>query len=127
MTRRLSGIPFALVPALLVVLTACGSSGGGKSEPTKTVTNGAITVDAFDNLHFDVGTIKTAAGPLTVTLDNKGAIDHTLKIEGTPLTLKAGGGKSATGTVTLKQGTYDFECTIPGHAAQGMRGKVIVS
>jgi plastocyanin len=127
MTRRLPGIRLALVPALLVVLAACGSSGGGKSEPTKAATNGAITVDGFDDLHFDVGTITTTAGPLTVTFENKGAMDHTFKIEGTPLTLKAGGGKSATGTVTLKKGTYDFECTIPGHAAQGMKGKVIVS
>jgi plastocyanin len=126
MARRLSGIHWAILPALVVVLTACGGSGGGKAEPTKTATNGAITIDAFD-IHFDIGTIKTAAGPLTVTLDNKGAIDHTFKIEGTPLTLKAGGGKSATGTVTLKPGTYSFECTIPGHAAQGMKGTVIVS
>ena len=109
------------------MLAACGgSSGGGASKATKTATNGAITIDAFD-VHYDIGTIKTAAGPLTVTLDNKGAIDHTFKIEGTPLTLKAGGGKSASGTVTLKPGTYSFECTIPGHAAMGMKGTVIVS
>ena len=107
-------------------LAAC-SSGSSKSEPTKTVTNGAITVDAFDSLHFDVGTIKTAPGQLTVTLVNKGAIEHTFKIEGTPLLLKTNGGKSATGSVTLAKGTYVFECTIPGHAAQGMKGTVVVS
>lgn len=108
-----------------VGLAACGSS-GGKSEPAKTATNGAITVDAFD-VHFDVGTINTTPGPLTVTLNNKGAIEHSFKIEGTPLTLKTDGGKSATGTVTLAKGTYSFECTVPGHAAQGMKGKVVVS
>jgi plastocyanin len=134
MTRRGRGLHSA-IPAVVVAiavlaplgLAACGGSGGSKSEPTKTVTNGAITVEAFDSLHFDVGTIKTAPGPLTVTLVNKGAIEHTLKIDGTPLLLKTNGGKSATGRVTLAKGTYVFECTIPGHAAQGMKGTVVVS
>ena len=35
--------------------------------------------------------------------------------------------RSATGTVTLAKGTYNFECTIPGHAAAGMKGKVVVA
>jgi hypothetical protein len=39
---------------------------------------------AFD-IHFDVGTIKTTAGPLEVTLNNKGAHAHAFKIEGTDL------------------------------------------
>jgi plastocyanin len=124
MTRRFLLVVLAVVAPLALV--ACSSSGGGKSEPTKAAANGAITIDAFD-IHFDIGTITTKAGPLTVTMDNKGAIPHTFKIEGTDLTLKANGGKSATGTYTLKKGTYTFECTIPGHAAQGMKGKVIVS
>jgi plastocyanin len=129
MPRRF-GLLLALVTLAIAGLSACGgsSSGGGSSssEPTKTATNGAITVDAFD-IHFDVGVIKTAAGPLTVTLVNKGAQEHTFKIEDTALDLKANGGKSATGTVTLAKGTYKFECTIPGHAQQGMKGTVEVS
>lgn len=122
---------FRLLSVLLVavcaasLLGACSSS--KSSEPTKTVTNGKITVDAFDSLHFDVGTIKTTAGPLQVTLVNKGALQHTLKVEGTDFELKTNGGKSDTGTVTLAKGTYKFECTIPGHAQQGMKGTIEVS
>ena len=107
-------------------LGACGGSGGGGSEPTKTATGGAITVGAYD-IRFDVGEIKAAPGPLTVTLDNHGAVEHTFKIDGTSLILRANGGKSATGSVTLAKGTYGFECTIPGHKAQGMKGTVVVS
>ena len=99
---------------------------GAKPRPTKTATNGKITVEAFD-IHFDVGEIKASPGPLKVTLDNKGAIGHDFKINGTPLHLKANGGKTDTGTVTLAKGTYEFECTVPGHAAQGMKGTVVVS
>ena len=50
-----------------------------------------------------------------------------IKINGTDMHLKANGGKTTSGTVTLAKGTYDFECTVPGHAAQGMKGTVVVS
>jgi plastocyanin len=125
MTRRLVlVVPVALAA---LALAACGSSGGSKSGASRTATDGKVTVAAFDSLKFDVKTINASPGPLTITLDNKGAIEHTLKIDGTDLELKADGGKSATGTVTLKSGTYDFECTVPGHASAGMKGKVVVS
>ena len=116
-----------LVALALGTLGACsGSSSGGDSAPTKTVTNGTITVKAHD-IGFDVGVIKTAPGPLTVTFENTGAQQHDFKINGTSLFLKADGGKSATGTVTLAKGTYDFECTIPGHKQAGMKGTVVVA
>ena len=121
MTRRALGF---LVVLAALVLAACSNSGGG-SGPTKTATGGAITVGAAD-LKFDVGEIRAAPGPLTVTLVNHGAIQHTFKIDGTSLELKTNGGNSATGTVTLAKGTYDFECTVPGHKAQGMKGTVVV-
>jgi plastocyanin len=124
MTLRRSICSLAAVCALLA-LGACSSS-SKSSEPTKTVTNGKITIDAFD-IHFDVGTIKTTAGPLQVTFTNKGALEHTFTIEGTDLDLKANAGKTDTGTVTLEKGTYKYECTVAGHAQQGMKGEIEVS
>jgi plastocyanin len=127
-----------VVPRTLAVVAAIGlgglglgACGGGSSKScpakvdTKTATGGEISVCAGD-LHFDVNTIKAAPGPLKVTLVNDGAIYHTFKIVGTPLELKANAGKTATGTVTLANGTYKFECTVSGHAAAGMEGKVVV-
>jgi plastocyanin len=123
--RRRGALALTVVVGL-AALAGCGSGGGSTSEPPKTVTDGKITVGAYD-IHFDVGDIKTAPGPLTITLDNHGAVQHTLKIKGTDLDLKANGGKSVTGTVDLAKGTYEFECTVPGRASQGMKGKVIVA
>ena len=128
MIRRRSAI--LLVAALaLGGLGACG--GGGTSQKcqalvdTKTVTGGAITVCASD-IKFDVATIRAQPGPLKVTLENDGAIYHTLKIANTNLDLKANGGKTVSGTVTLSKGTYPFDCTVPGHAAAGMKGTIVV-
>ena len=121
--RRYTALLVAL--AAVLVLGACSSSSKA-SEPTKTVTDRKITIDAFD-IHFDVGTIKTTAGPLEVTFTNKGALEHTFTIEGTDLDLKANAGKTDTGTVTLEKGTYKYECTVAGHAQQGMKGEIEVS
>jgi plastocyanin len=124
-SRRIIGLLVAVCAVL--ALGACSSSSKSSSEPTKTVTDGKITIDASDPFNFDVGTIKTTAGPLAVTFTNKGAQEHTFTIEGTNLDLKASGGKTVTGTVTLAKGTYKYECTIPGHAQQGMKGQIEVS
>jgi plastocyanin len=121
-SRRFAAVAFALVA--VVALGACSSD--KKAEPTKTVTNGEITIDAFD-IHFDVGTIKTTAGPLKVTLVNKGALEHTFRIKDLDFELKAQAGETETGTVTLEKGTYEYDCTIAGHAAQGMKGEIQVS
>jgi plastocyanin len=118
---------FAAVAVALVAVFALGAcSSGGKEQPAKTVTNGKITVTAYD-IHFDVGDIKTTAGPLEVTLVNKGALEHTFKINNTDLELKANGGETKVGTVTLEKGTYEYECAIAGHASQGMKGTIEVS
>ena len=124
MRQRPPTVVVVLAALALPALGAC--SGSSKSaEPTKTATDGKITVSAYD-IRFNVGDIKAAPGPLTVTLVNKGAIQHTFKIENTSLDLKTNAGKTATGTVTLAKGTYTYECTVAGHASQGMKGKVIV-
>ena len=128
MIRRRSTI--LLVAALaLAGLGACG--GGGTSKkcpakvPTKTATGGAITVCGSD-IKYDVTTIKAQPGPLKVTFENGGAIYHTLKIANTDLDLKANGGKTVSGTVTLSKGTYSCECKVEGHAAAGMKCTIVV-
>jgi len=117
-----------LAALALMGLGAC-SGGSGKACPakvdTKTATAGAITVCGSE-IKYDVTTINATPGPLKVTFRNGGSTYHTLKIQGTAIDLKVNPGKSQTGTVTLAKGTYDFECTVPGHAAAGMKGKIVV-
>jgi len=60
-------------------------------------------------------------GAVTFTIVNKGTIGHDFKIAGkkTPV-IKPG--KTATLTVTLHAGRFPYVCTVPGHAAAGMKG-----
>ena len=61
-------------------------------------------------------------GKVTFKVTNKGSLKHDFKIAGKK-TKMLGHGKSTTITVTLKKGKkYTYICTVPGHAAAGMKG-----
>jgi plastocyanin len=122
--RRRSVMLAAFVVVCAGGLAACGGDDGGG--PTKAATDGKITVRARD-ISFDVGTIEAQAGSLEVTLVQEGALEHTFKIEDNDLELKVTGSvERDSGSWDLDPGDYEFECTVPGHAAQGMKGTVVV-
>jgi uncharacterized cupredoxin-like copper-binding protein len=61
-------------------------------------------------------------GKVTFKVTNKGPSPHDFKIAGKKTKL-LGHNKSATLVVTLKKGKkYTYICTVPGHAAAGMKG-----
>jgi len=64
-------------------------------------------------------------GKATFVFKNIGHVSHDFKINGkrTPL---IGSGKTAKLVVTLEKGRYPFLCTVPGHAAAGMKGMFTV-
>jgi plastocyanin len=114
-------------------LGACGGSSksSGPACPptadTRAAVNGAITVCATE-YSFGVKTITAPAGPLAVTLINKGNLPHTFSVLGQNFTISASSkGSTQSGSVTLAKGTYTFICTIPGHASAGMTGKLVIS
>ncbi|HEY5170668.1 MAG TPA: plastocyanin/azurin family copper-binding protein [Acidimicrobiia bacterium] len=129
--RRARRMPVAVRRACILLtlgllLAACGGGGGG-SGSTKTATGGKIDVSAFDPFRFDVKTINASPGPLTITLHDKGSQDHTFTISSQKFEIKvAPDHPEATGTVTLAAGTYSFKCSVDGHAAAGMVGKIVV-
>ena len=68
-----------------------------------------------------------APGTVIFTVVNKGKISHNFRI-GTKTTPNLLPGKSATLTVKFtKKGRYAYLCTIPGHAAAGMKGVFAVA
>jgi uncharacterized cupredoxin-like copper-binding protein len=64
-------------------------------------------------------------GKVTFVFSNVGHVSHDFKIDGkvTPLIQP---GKKATLVVTLKKGNFPYLCTVPGHAAAGMKGTFTV-
>lgn len=113
-------LPLAL--AGLVMLAALGLSipfALARGEATA-----KLTVNASD-YKFKPNRPAVAGGTLVITLVNKGKVSHDLRVAGKKTRLVAPGGK-ATLRVKLKAGRYKFICTVPGHAALGMRGVLTV-
>jgi mono/diheme cytochrome c family protein len=96
-----------------------------------------VTAGKPSELAFKLSKLSNiAAGTVTFKITNKGVLSHDFKIctkavtsdkansctgKVTALIAK---GKSATLTVTLKKGEYEFLCTVPSHAAAGMKGLI---
>jgi plastocyanin len=128
--RRALFLAVAVVAACAALFAACGGGGGGGGK-TVSAQNGKVTIEAQD-VKFDVKTIDAPPGTLTVTLVEKGSLDHTFVVEdnggskvGPKLAVSSSKGQDS-GDYNLKAGDYVFYCDIPGHRGQGMEGKIIV-
>ena len=101
--------------ALLSIAAAIAAAPATASATATTVT---VTATEF---HFKLSTSSAKHGTITFVLVNKGHLGHDFKIDGKK-TAVIGPGKTAKLTVTLKPGKYPYSCTVPGHAAAGMKG-----
>ena len=111
-----------LVAVAMLAVAAPALAHQSRAAATITVTEGKPSIFS---LVLSSKTIKH--GTVTFKVVNGGSIGHDFKINGkkTP-TIAAG--KSATLTVTFaKAGSYPYSCTLPGHAAAGMKGTLKVT
>jgi uncharacterized cupredoxin-like copper-binding protein len=89
----------------------------------------AVTVTAGkpSEFHFTLSKKSVPHGTVTFTVTDKGALSHDFKIAGKKTKLLSRG-SSAKLTVTFaKAGKYPYQCTVPGHAAAGMKGTLTVT
>ena len=111
----------ALVLIVAFSLLAAVSAFGGASATTVAVTAGKPS-----EFHFTLSKKVVAKGTVVFKVANKGTISHDFKIAG-KRTPSIGAGKTSTLRVIFKKaGKYPFLCTLPGHAAAGMKGTLTV-
>jgi plastocyanin len=117
------------VAALVIGATACGGSSSGSSfkEPTGPPIK-TLKVES-GNVFFKPTRLKSPPGIVKITLKNIESGSHDLQIHEVPgFSIEVSGeGSTASGKVELKQGTYHYFCSIPGHEAAGMKGTLTVS
>jgi uncharacterized cupredoxin-like copper-binding protein len=110
-------IALALVAAAIAVPVATTAS----ARSTTTVVN--VTGKEF---RFILSRKSGPHGTFVFKFKNGGTVSHDFKIAGkkTPLVQA---GKTFTLTVRItKPGRYPYTCTVPGHAAAGMKGIFVV-
>jgi uncharacterized cupredoxin-like copper-binding protein len=93
------------------------------SAPTATTVT--VTAGKPSELRFTLSKKSVAAGVVTFKVTNKGTSTHDFKIAGKKSAMLRPG-KSAVLVVTLKKGKAAYLCTLPGHAAAGMKGTLTV-
>ena len=88
-------------------------------------------LSAKTQLAYNKKTLKAHTGTITIVMTNPSSVfqhDVAIKLNGKVHKSKlAGKNQTVKLTLTLKPGTYTFYCTVSGHAAAGMKGKLIVS
>jgi uncharacterized cupredoxin-like copper-binding protein len=74
---------------------------------------------------FTLSPATATAGVVTFTIVDKGKLPHDFSIAGKKSKI-VDPGQTTKLKVTLKAGKYPYKCTVPGHAAAGMKGIFIV-
>ena len=113
--KRIASLAAVLAVAAVSVFAVTAYAGSDQATAT------SVTV-TIKNFHFTLSKKSAKHGKVTFKVTNKDSIKHDFKIAGkkTPL---LGKNKSASITVTLAKGKkYQYICTVPGHAAAGMKG-----
>jgi uncharacterized cupredoxin-like copper-binding protein len=149
--RRRRGVAAALpMAAAAVALTAagCSSSGSPAAAPAAAPSSvaaapssaapspaagGTTAVTATETeFHIALSAKSFSPGTYKFTAVDKGHLQHNLVINGPGVSqVKTAGllspGQSASVTVTLRKGSYDIYCGVPGHKAEGMNVNITVS
>jgi uncharacterized cupredoxin-like copper-binding protein len=113
--KRIVSLVAAVAVAAATLFSVVAYAGSAQSNATSV----KVTIKGFK---FQLSRHSAPHGKVTFKVTNTSSIKHDFKIAGkkTPL-LKKGQTKSI--TVTLKKGKkYQYICTVPGHAAAGMKG-----
>jgi uncharacterized cupredoxin-like copper-binding protein len=117
----------AMTAALLVVVAP--PAGAATARDTKRTTTTRLTVIAGkpSEFHFRLSKRTVHRGTVIFTVVNHGRLSHDFKIHGKKTKLLSPG-KSTTLRVAFKKpGRYPYVCTVPGHAAAGMKGVLRVT
>jgi plastocyanin len=122
--------------AAVLGLAACGG-GNNEAATTGAATGGGggggqtlqLAADPSGALAFDKTKLDASAGQVTIDFTNDSSVQHNVTLDGPGVedegtdTITGG---STSKTFDLQPGTYTFYCSVDGHRAAGMEGKLVV-
>jgi plastocyanin len=103
--------------------TTAGGGGGGGGETLQ------LAADPSGALKFDKTSLEATAGNVTIDFTNDSSLPHDVKLEGPGVDGEGTDtitGSSTSATLDLQAGDYTFYCSVDGHRAAGMEGKLVV-
>jgi uncharacterized cupredoxin-like copper-binding protein len=131
------------IPVLFAAFLAVAALGGVPAAMARPgaiqVANVTVTAGKPAEFHFIVAPSVVKSGVIVFKITNKGSLSHDFKLcskRNQPLanscvgrgTRQIAPGSSTTLRVSVVlKGTYEYLCTVPGHAAGGMKGLLKVT
>ena len=116
----------ALVTATAAAVVVAGPAG---ARPAAAPSVTKVTALA-SGLKYNTKVLRAHPGKIKLVFTNHSMLQHDVRIESGEHELggtKTIGKGQAVASVSLKKGTYNFYCSVPGHEDAGMKGKLIVS
>jgi uncharacterized cupredoxin-like copper-binding protein len=121
MKGMLIGVIAAAVISSMAASAQASSQPGLRQDSHATALLKRVNVAASE-LKFVLSTKTAKRGVVVFRVTNVGKLKHDFEITGRKTKLLSHG-QSATLRVTfLRKGQYPYKCTVPGHAAGGMKG-----
>jgi uncharacterized cupredoxin-like copper-binding protein len=118
MNKVVPGVMAAAAAALVVTV---GALGGTRAPAPQRVVVGL----AEFKITVAPKTVRRGA-VITFAVANKGTIEHNFKVRGKKTPALAAGKRGTLKVTFAKAGRYAYLCTVPTHAAAGMKGVLIV-
>ena len=110
-----------LVSALLI--SSLVAAFAAALAPARAASSATTTVKAtLLEMKFVMTTKTVPRGTVVFNVTNKGKLPHDFKIAGKKTAILASGKSAKLSVAFAKAGSYPFVCTVPGHAAAGMKG-----
>lgn len=111
-------------PPSITLVDACGTP---IASPETGATTDELTVEMEDIAFAPSELAIPANTDVTISLPNTGTMAHDFVIDELDIrTESVQPGETATVTINAPAGTYDFYCSVPGHAPAGMVGTLSV-
>ena len=113
--------------ALLIVAIAAGPASAHPASPTQAQAGENATLLATvkvsaKEFKFTLSAKTAKRGVVVFKVTNVGALQHDFEISGRKTKLLSHGQSDTLRVTFLRKGAYPYKCTVPGHAAQGMKG-----
>jgi len=110
----------------IVAIAMFGATAQGAKAPQSAALLKTVNVTAKD-LSFTLSAKSAKRGVVIFKVTNQGALQHDFQIKGRKTKLLSHGQSTTLRISFLRKGKYPYKCTVPGHAAGGMKGVFTIS
>jgi plastocyanin len=108
------------------ILAQTGKPAGSGKPAVEKAGNLEVDADPTGQLAYVTNKAQGTAGKITVKMTNKSSTPHDIVIDGKGKGQVVQGGGTSQFSADFAAGTYTYYCSVDGHRAAGMQGKLVV-